>query len=46
MKPIDVKCGKEFKLPECKFKKDNAEFSGIWSTKQNYVSNVSRGYVL
>ena len=46
MEPMKVICGKEFKMPKCEFKKDGAEFSTIWCTKQNDVSNVGRRYVL
>ena len=40
MKPMKVICGREFTMPECKFKKDGYEFSNVWTSNRIYtVSN-------
>ena len=42
MKPMKIICGKEFKMPECKFKKDGLVFSNVWISNKVYaVPNVT-----
>ena len=45
MEPMKVICGREFKIPNCKFKKDGASWSTMWNTKadgtgRNYFYNA------
>ena len=49
MEPMKVICGREFKIPNCKFKKDGAEFSTLWCTTSDgngtfYNDNSTKYY--